>query len=268
MAVPPHLADSEAEADPSVALLPLGLRFLHCWSLEVLSSGVLATDCNASMARVFDFQSMPKRNDGMNTKGRTKRWRVQLARGTPVAEQPSRQSSLPLTAVVRLEQMKLYLTICVLAFAGCSSPIAWQDIPACPQRLLPTPEERSNPEGNPDIYAKMGDLYAGPDCDRAEGLACYNEALKIDPNHVRANLGAAIVYSRCGNPDGSMPHWEKVVKYGVKGSPERAYAEGMIRYLKQERRKSSRTTSRTMLRHTNAEPEGPECLLGDKGKVR
>ena len=124
------------------------------------------------------------------------------------------------------------MTICLLALCSCATKTAMQDVPPRPERQLPTPEERKHAEGNPDILAKIGDLYAGPGWHSSKGLAVYRRALQLDPNHLRANLGAAIVYTTCGNPKKAIPHWQKVVKHAKHGTAELAHAEAMLEQLK------------------------------------
>jgi hypothetical protein len=130
--------------------------------------------------------------------------------------------------------MKWMMSICLLALCSCAREPAFQDFPPCPERQRPTPDELKRSENNPDILAKIGDLHAGPDWHGDAGLMVYLKALEIDPNHVRANLGAAIVYTRTNNPKKALPHWEKVVEFAQRGSPERLYAEATMRLLKEK----------------------------------
>ena len=134
--------------------------------------------------------------------------------------------------------MKYIIPICLLVFSSCASDIAWQDIPPRPERDIPTPEERWQAEGNPDIIAKIADQTAGPQWDRAGAVPMYEKALVLDPNHVRAHLGLAVIFTRCGNPTKARRHWESVARHAERGTPERAHAEGILKYLKQKDREN------------------------------
>ena len=107
---------------------------------------------------------------------------------------------------------------------------------------MPTAEERRHAEGNPDIIAKIADQAAGHQWDRAGAVPIYEKALQLDPHHVRAHLGHAVIHTYCANPKKARSHWKSVVAHAKRGTPERAHAVGMLKHLKQEQDKKPNKT--------------------------
>jgi hypothetical protein len=101
-----------------------------------------------------------------------------------------------------------------------------------------TPEERSKVEGlekdrrtDPDALVLLGDHHF-LQCGGDQVGRLYEEALKLDPDHVCANLGMGEWHTLHRRYNDALTYLNRVLRLAEKDSPEAKHAEGVLEFAR------------------------------------